>query len=126
MAKRHFLYGRESEIRKLDEKGQPIPILDEEGKSTGKFEMEKVVLHDTLDLTRVIRTHVIKEGEYIVSLLADGHEVTERTPVLKNKNKPASRDNITEEKSRVWVQSEIHIKGEDVQRYYDALSSIEI
>lgn len=127
MAKRHFLYTREEEKKKLDENGKAIPIKDAEGKQTG-VETYKVSFTDSFDITRVIRTHTLEEGEKVIVLLDDGHETTEKVPVLKNKNKkgPVGPSDIVEEKQRVWVQSEIVLRGEDVRRYFDTLATVEV
>ena len=55
-------------------------------------------------MTKVIRTHTVKKGQVVV-LLDDGHEETQKTPVLKNPNKegPITKADITEEKNKKWI-----------------------
>jgi len=125
MAK-HFFYTREVQVVKKDEQGNAIPLKDEKGEVVkGKFETEPAYREDSFNLSKVIRTHMVDDTHVIV-LLDDGHEVTEKTPELKNPSKPAHPQNIIEVKSRVWVQSEISIKGEEaVQRLFEALKAEE-
>ncbi len=127
-----FKYSKEVKVDKKDEKGNKIPIVekftDEVGKitetPTGKFETELVVVNDYFNIDKLIRTHAISPTSIIV-LLDDGHEVTEVVPKLKNKNhdpkKPVRPNDIVEEKQRIWVQSEIELKGEDIERFYKVL-----
>lgn len=135
MAKKHFFYSREAQVKKLDETGKPqlltVEVTQEDGTVVkefvpGKFEMETVLLEDHFNLDKVIRTHMMSKDEVIV-LLDDGHEVTEKVPVLKNPNKkgPISKGDVIEEKQRIWVQSEIVLKGADVEAYYAALREID-
>lgn len=137
MAKKFFPYTREEQKVKLDENGKGVPLTetkkDEAGVETkenipGKFETEIVIRQDILDIQRVIRCHMIAEDHAVV-LLHDGHETTEVKPILKNKNKrpPYNTNDFAEEKQRIWVQSEIHIKGKsEVERLYDVLLDYEV
>lgn len=135
MAKQHFFFKREAKERKLDETGNPIPLTkkvpQEDGTEVdevvpGQFEMETKIYTDSFNLKKVIRTHTVKEGQVVV-LLDDGHEETQKTPALKNKNHkgPVKPQDVIEEKNRVWVQSEILLVGEDATRLYTALEAIE-
>ena len=138
MAKQFFFFKREATVKKVDKDGKPIPltqkvkqVVDEVETEVdevvpGKFETEVKVYEDNFNLSRVIRSHTVKEGQVVV-LLDDGHEETQKTPVLKNPGKkgPITKNDIIEEKSRVWVQSEILLTGEDVPAYYAALREIE-
>lgn len=126
MALKHFMYRRKVNERKLDSEGNVIPILDTEGNPTGKFEMEEVTLKDHMDLTRVIRTHAINRRSVVV-LLDDGHEITDKIPVLKPGRKGKKNigpDDVMEEKARVWQQSEIQLFDEDVDRYFERLEML--
>ena len=123
-----FFYDREEKVRKLDETGLPIPITRKipgvnEGDPEidepvpGQFEIETKIRRDSFNIDAVIRSHMVND-DHVIVLLNDGHETTEKVPILKNKLKPATPNNIIEEKQRMWVQSEIHLKGKDVKRYY--------
>jgi len=139
MAKQFFFFKREATVKKLDEQGSPIPLTQKvkkeiDGVETevdevipGKFETEVKIYEDNFNLSKVIRSHTVSEGQLIV-LLDDGHEETQKTPVLKNpaKKGPITKNDIIEEKSRVWVQSEIMLTGDDVPAYYAALKEIEV
>ena len=148
-----FFFTRKGTERKLDEKGNPIPVkqkvqvpkLDEEGNVIeevvdnktipvteeveeivpGKFVTEEVIYEDNFALDKVIRSHTISRG-HVVVLLDDGHEETRIEPTLKNPNKKGqiTKNDIIEEKKRQWVQSEISLNGEDVTRYYEALKAL--
>jgi|ERR1044072_4859646 hypothetical protein len=120
-----FTYTREVKQKKLDEKGLPIPIIKEkkEGEETDpkkpeavEFEMETKTFEDFFDLERVIRGLTVEENK-IVILLDDGHEVTEQIPKLKDPRKQPTPSNIVYEKQRNWVQSEIILTGDDVERF---------
>lgn len=138
MAKQFFFFKREATVKKLDKEGNPIPLkvmvkrevegeeVDVEEVVPNKFETEVKVYEDNFNLSKVIRSHTVKEGQVVV-LLDDGHEETQKTPVLKNPSKkgPITKSDIVEEKSRVWVQSEILLTGDDVSRYYTALREVE-
>lgn len=124
-----FFYTREAEETKKDEQGKPIPITmpvkQADGTTIdvpvdGKFEKEKVLKTDVLNIKNIIRVHMINNN-HVVVLLNDGHETTEKTPQLRNPKKPATPDNIMEVKERIWVQSEISIKGEEVMKLYSVL-----
>lgn len=118
-----FFYTREVQVTKKDDAGQPIPLKDDKGEVVpGKFETVTEERIDSFQISKVIRTHMINP-EHVVVLLDDGHETTEKTPELKNPNKPAHPTNIIEVKNRVWVQSEISVKGKEVAELYDALKA---
>lgn len=116
----HFKYSRVTKVAKKDENGSAIPILDEKGLPTNQVETEEKVFQDTMNLDMVIRSYRASEEKLIV-LLKDGHETTEKTPVLINPKKPPVESNIREEKVRMWVQSEILLYGEDINRFFEAL-----
>ncbi len=132
-----FRYSRKKLVLKKDAEGNPIPLIEklithkEDGTETveekvipGRFETEEKWATDYINLGLFIRTHELENGNIIV-LLQDGHEVTEKVPVLKNPKKPATRDNISEEKQRQWVQSEILLeKEEDIEKLYQMLDNI--
>lgn len=124
-----FKYSRKKTVNKVDENGKVIPLktVNEEGVEEvvpGKFETREIWLEDYFNLDLLIRTHALENGNVIV-LLNDGHEISERVPVLKNKRRPPTPDNISEERIRQWVQSELLIeKPEDVQRLYEALDKL--
>jgi hypothetical protein len=136
-----FFFKRKGTERKLDEKGNPIPLTQKvnrpkeggaEGETEevdevipGKFETEQVVYEDNFNLERVIRSHTIRKG-HVVVLLDDGHEETHTEPTLKNpaKKGPITKNDIIEQKKRQWVQSEISLEGEDVVKYYEALRAV--
>jgi len=124
-----FFYNREQIVKKLDKELKPIPLTRKVSGATpedpeideiipNQFVMEVLIRRDSFNTDAVIRSHMINENQIIV-LLNDGHETTEKVPVLKNKLKPAHPQNIVEEKTRVWIQSEISLTGEDVKRYFD-------
>lgn len=126
---RAFKYSRKKTITKKDETGASIPLKQTNAEGVeevvaGKFETEVKWVIDYINLDLFIRTHAMEDGTVIV-LLNDGHEVTDKVPVLRNKNKPATPTNITEEKIRQWVQSEILISNPDeVQDLYRTLDSL--
>jgi len=137
MAKTHFFYERKAFENKLDETGNPIPLTVKKAGATpedpeteevvpGKFVQEEVTYTDSFNTNRVIRTHTVRKGQIVV-LLDDGHEETQKTPVLKNpaKRGPITKADITEEKNRVYLQSEILLVGQDAVRFYEVLGSIE-
>lgn len=125
-----FQYSREVEKLKKDAEGKAIPIthevVAEDGTVTvenipGKFETEKHVMKDVFNLDTVVRVHMV-EPDHVVVLLNDGHEVTDVVDQkLKNPKKPPTKDNVESIKGRVWIQSEISVKGEDVENLYKAL-----
>lgn len=122
MALKHFIYHRKEKRNKLDEHGNPIPLLDEQGNPAG-FEQEDLVLTDHFDMTRVIRTHSLSPTQCIV-LLDDGHEITESVPKLRpgvKKDRGIKPGDIIEKDVVRWVQSEILLEGDDVRRYFDRL-----
>lgn len=139
MAKQFFFFERETTVKQLDKDGNPIPETvtvekEENGEKVqveepvpGRFKTEKRIVIDTLNLNKVIRTHTLENGTIIV-LLDDGHEETQKNPVLKNPGKsgPITKKDIIEEKSRVWVQSEILILKSQAEEFYKALGEVEI
>lgn len=134
MAKTHFFFTRKAQEQKLDEAGNPIPLTkkvpgvipETEEIIPNKFVTEEVTYTDSFNVTKVIRTHTVKKGQVVV-LLDDGHEETQKTPVLKNPNKkgPITKADITEEKNRVYLQSEILLVGEEAESFYKLLETIE-
>lgn len=129
-----FKYTRRKNVTKKDEKGQAIPetvtITLEDGSTKeenvpGKFKTEEKSFTDYLNLTKVIRTHALENGNVIV-LLDDGHEETQKVPQLKNPNKkgPVTKNDVVEVKERQWVQSEILIEGDEVFALYEALEKV--
>lgn len=123
----HFLFTRSETKNKLDEKGQPVFILDENGEPTKDVEKITTSLEDSFNVSRVIRTHRLNATTAVI-LLDDGHEVTEKVPVLKNPNKkgPITQADVTQAKERVWVQSEITLSGDDCDRWYNYLRSTQV
>lgn len=129
----HFFYDREQKVaKKVD--GKPIPITREVEKEDGtkvqevvpgQFETETFIRKDSFNLDTVVRTHMVDE-EHVVVMLNDGHEETQVVnQKLISKNKPATRDNVEDVKGRVWIVSEISIKGKDqVDLLYSKLASI--
>ena len=137
MAKTHFFFTRKAQEQKLDEAGNPIPLTrkvpgvnpgdpETEEVVPNKFVTEEVTYKDSFNVSKVIRTHTVKKGQIVV-LLDDGHEETQKTPVLKNPNKkgPITKADITEEKNRVYLQSEILLIGEEAESFYKLLETIE-
>jgi len=124
MAK-HFFYTREKQEVKKDENGVAVPLKDEAGAVIpGKFETTTVFMKDSFNTDKVIRTHMLTPT-HVVVLLEDGHEESQVVnQTLKNKNKPATPDNIEYVKQRVWIQSEISVKGDEVAKLFEALESI--
>ena len=117
----HFAYSRKDVVLKLNEENQPIPILDENKLPLpNQFEKTEVSRVDTMNLDCVIRSYRKTDTELIV-LLNDGHEATEKVPMLINPKRGPVEGNIREEKSRVWLQSEIIISDGDIERFYVAL-----
>jgi hypothetical protein len=120
MAK-HFFYSRQAEAFKKDENGNKIAVMKEvlgEGDEQptfepipGQFEKEIVTYIDSFNIDKVIRTHHVAPDQLVV-LLDDGHEITDVVEhKLINPKKPPTQDNVTVVKGRVWVQSEILVKG---------------
>jgi len=130
MAEKFFFFNRETTVKKEDEKGNPIPLkvkvkklegnreVEVEEVVPGKFETEKVTVKDNFNISKVIRSHTVKPG-HVVVLLDDGHEEAQDIPVQKGRNIEMTRQ-------RNWVQSEISLKGDDVTRYYEALSQVQL
>lgn len=118
----NFEYSYKREIPKKDENGKLIPLMREVKKDDGtiekvpdprKFETEQKWFTDFINLDLFIRTYTNDDGTIIV-LLHDGHEVTQKTPTIKGMTKKGPE--IVEEKSRVWLQSEIYIeKPEEIE-----------
>ena len=129
---KHFIYTRIDKVYKKDAEGKAIPKMEtveledgtkEDRQIPNQFEIEEIEVKDSFNIDYIIRTHSINKDKIIV-LLDDGHEITEKTPVLRNPKKPAISSNITETKERVWVQSEISItKPEEIKRYFEVISS---
>jgi len=118
---RFFVFTRTKNVAKKDEEGKVILKKDEEGNDIpGQAEVESRNFTDAINLDKIIRVHML-EQDHVVVLLDDGHEVTEKVPVLKNKKQPPTPQNIVEEKQRSYMQSEISVKGEDVTRLYAEL-----
>jgi hypothetical protein len=113
----HFIYKSVRPVPKKDENGNPIPLINSKGVPVaGKFETEDKEFIDSFNLNKVIRTVMVNEEKVIV-LLDDGHEDTQVVPTME-KNK------ITEQKRRVWLQSEIEVTGSDVKELYEALKKV--
>lgn len=127
---RFFKYSREVEKLKKDADGKNIPITHEVPQEDGsikveavpgKFETEKHILKDVFNVDNVVRVHMV-EQDHVVVLLNDGHEITDVVDQkLKNPKKPPTRDNVESVKGRVWIQSEISIKGAEVEELYKVL-----
>lgn len=117
-----FSYTRTKQVAKKDENGKIIFKKDEEGKELkDQPETEEKKFTDWFNLGCVIRTFTI-EDDHVIVLLNDGHEQTDKIPVLKNKLKPPTPNNVVEEKQRNYVQSEISVRGEDIARLHEALA----
>ena len=117
----HFLYSRKDFILTKNAEGQPIPILDEEGKPLpNQFEKTEILRQDTMNLNKVIRSYR-KSDEELIVLLDDGHETTEKVPELINPKKGPVMGNIREVKNTMWVQSEILLLGQDIENFYNAI-----
>lgn len=72
---------------------------------------------DSFNINKVIRTVAIEDGRMLI-LLDDLHERAQETPDVDprtNKVKGIKRQRNT-------FQSEIYLEGEDVQRFYEAMS----
>lgn len=127
-----FFYTREIEQRKLDENGDPIPlVIDVTGEDgtvtkqvvTGKFETETVTVRDMFNVNKVIRTHSLSPTEAII-LLDDGHEVSDVVDFkLKKPALGKIPSNIEYIKGRVWVQTEIKLVGKDLEKFYAMLEA---
>ena len=116
-----FTYTRTKNVAKKDVDGKPVLKKDADGNDIeGQPEVEFKTLTDIINTDKIIRVHMLEE-DHVIVLLDDGHEVTEKVPVLKNKKLPPRPDNVIEEKQRSYMQSEISIKGEDVQKLYTLL-----
>lgn len=116
----HFKYSREVEVVKKDEKGNKVPLIVEGVPVEGKFEKEKVIVNDTLNTDEVLRSVAYDEDSILV-ILKDGHEESQVQPKLKNPKHGPIASNIIENRQRVWVQSEIILKGKDVERFYNSI-----
>lgn len=117
----HFAYSRKDVVLKLNEENQPIPILDEdELPIPNQFEKVEALRKDVMNLDCVIRAFR-KDPDTLIVLLNDGHESTEKMPVLINPKRGPVEGNIKEEKTRVWLQSEIILTGDDIESFYAAL-----
>lgn len=137
MSKQFFFFTRKVTVKKVDDKGNPIPVTisvekEVDGVKTqveepipGQFVTEEKLVTDSFNLQKVVRTHTL-EDERVVALLDDGHEETQKNPTLKNPNKrgPITKADIIEEKTRVWVQSEIVILKEEAEEFYEALAQV--
>ena len=137
MTKQFFFFTRKVIVKKLDDNGDPILVTlsvekEIDGIKTqteeaipGKFVTEEKTVLDSFNLQKVIRTHTLEDGR-VVALLDDGHEETQKNPTLKNPNKrgPITKADIIEEKTRVWVQSEIVILKEEAEEFYEALAQV--
>ena len=113
----HFKYQREVEIVKKDKEGNKIPLVVEGVPVEGKFEKETVNVTDTFNTDEVLRSVAYDENSILV-ILKDGHEESQIQPKLKNPKHGPIASNIIENRQRVWVQSEILLKGTDVDRFY--------
>jgi hypothetical protein len=124
-----FDYKREVTVFKLDEKGNKIPLYEtvQDPSSTrtdgtidkvipGKFETETKWVEDYVNLDTYVRAVTLEDGK-VVLMLNDGHEESREVGVLKNKRKPPTPDNVTIERQRQFVCSEIIIAlPEDIER----------
>jgi hypothetical protein len=122
---RFFFYTREKQVKKTDDQGNAIPLKDEKGDVIpNQYETETKKYIDSFNLNKVIRTHVMTEN-HVVVLLDDGHEESQVIgQKKKNPNKGTTPDNLEEVKQRVWIQSEISVKGDDVQKLYTELANV--
>lgn len=119
----HFFYTREKVVKKVDDKGTAIMKKDENGVDTKEFETETKIFVDSFNINKVIRTHMLSE-DHVVVLLDDGHEESQVVGQRKkNPNKGSTPDNMEEVKQRVWIQSEISVKGEEVQALHERLKN---
>lgn len=115
---RLFPYTRTVEKYKVDSEGKRIPKVDEEGKEVkDQFETEFVSYRDGFDLDLIIR--YVGQDDGVTILLHDGHEAAKVTPKLKNPSKPIVESNIIEVRTREWMQSEIQLRGEDAENFYE-------
>lgn len=113
---RQFFYSRKTEFYKLDTEGNKIPKTGEDGVPIPQqFETEERIFQDSFNKHMVIRS--MEFPDHLIILLNDGHETTDVQRTLKNPTKPASMTNINEVKTRIWVQSEIRLTGEDIDRF---------
>lgn len=114
---KHFIYSKTVQALKVDDQGSPIPLKnDKDEVIKGKFETEDKILKDSFNSDYVLRTYAKSDNEVIV-LLDDGHEETHKMQAIE-KNK------IVEKNQRSWLQSEIQLQGEDVQRWYTFLETL--
>ena len=120
-----FFFKREQQVAKKDENGHAIMKVDDQGVPTKEVDTETVIRKDCINLEKIVRAHMITDT-HVVVLLDDGHEESQVIDQrLKNPKKPPTRDNVEDVKGRVWVQSEISIKGEDqITEFYSALSAV--
>lgn len=119
-----FSYTRTKQEAKKDDKGQIIYKLDEQGqpiKDQPEIIEKKFV--DWFNMEYVLRTFTVAE-DHVIVLLDDGHEESQTITALKNKFKPATPQNLEEKKQRQYIQSEISVRGEDVQRLHETLAKI--
>lgn len=132
-----FAYKREITVFKKDENGNKIPLTEKKMVRTsesmeeeveqevvvpGKFETEKKWVEDYVNLETYIRAITLEDGRMVL-MLNDGHEESRDVPVLKNKRKPATIDNITQERQRQYVCSEVVLAlPEDIDRLRSRLN----
>lgn len=109
-----FFYTRVAQVAKKDENGQVIPLKDEKGNVIPKkFETEPKEFIDSFNTDKIIRTHMMSE-DHVVVLLDDGHESVEPVPAME-------KGKVVQKNQRIWVQSEISVKGADVARLHEFL-----
>ena len=119
-----FSYTRTKQEAKKDDKGQIIYKLDEQGQPIkDQPELVEKKFVDWFNLDYVLRTFTVSE-DHVVVLLDDGHEESQSVTALKNKFKPPTAGNLVEQRQRQYVQSEISVKGEDIQRLHEALAKV--
>jgi hypothetical protein len=119
-----FSYTRTKKEAKKDDQGQIIYKLDEQGQPIkDQPEMIEKNFVDWFNLDYVLRTFTVSD-DHVVVLLDDGHEESQSVTALKNKFKPATPQNLTEQRQRQYVQSEISVKGADIQRLHEALAKV--
>ena len=123
-----FVYTRKQKVKKLDEKGNPIPVMREVPNVVpitmepvpGQFETEEKEFKDSFNLDNYLRS-ISLDDDTVLVVLSDGHEETKRNPELINPAKPASKTNVRYVKEAQWVLSEIELKGDDAKRFFSII-----
>lgn len=105
----HFLYKRKV--------NKPVANPDPESKEQ---QYEEIEITESFNLNKVIRS-VMKDTETLTVLLDDGHE--ESLDIVPE-HRDAKGKKVEAVKKRLFLASEIDLRGEYITKFFDAITNI--